>query len=204
MTNLSPHVLASKWSHQNCCSRCSPAHVEREQLSSASEPPGVNATISSQTTYRSQRAPKSPKLLQVRGQIEAPTPIFYSNFVSVTTISLKAALRQSCRSVSITTFPVAICVTLSLARLADNDPMQFCNSAPSPLRRSGATGRGQLLFTTILSKTTFRSQRPPRRHDDDLVPASSPSTHPVERCCAACCDSAAFGPLELTSGLTMA
>ena len=95
MTNLSPHVLASKWSHQNCCSRCSPAHVEREQLSSASEPPGVNATISSQTTYRSQRAPKSPKLLQVRGQIEAPTPIFYSNFVSVTTISLKAALRQS-------------------------------------------------------------------------------------------------------------
>ena len=62
MTNLSPHVLASKWSHQNCCSRCSPAHVEREQLSSASEPSGVNTTISSQTTYRSQRAPKSPKL----------------------------------------------------------------------------------------------------------------------------------------------
>ena len=31
MTNLSPHVLASKWSHQNCCSRCSPAHVERER-----------------------------------------------------------------------------------------------------------------------------------------------------------------------------
>ena len=29
------------------------------------------------------------EILQARGQIEAPTPIFYSNFVSVTTISPK-------------------------------------------------------------------------------------------------------------------
>jgi hypothetical protein len=48
--------------------------------------------------------------------------------------------------------------------------VKFCTSAPSSLRRSGPTGRRQLSFTTISSKTTFRSQRPPRHHYDDPAP----------------------------------
>ena len=84
-----------------------------------------------------------------------------------------------------------------------NDPVKFRTSAPSSLRRSGPTGRRQLSFTTISSKTTFRSQRPPRHHYDDPAPPDAqvplrcpgraqtlPFAFSVGRRCAACCDSA--------------
>ena len=68
MTNLSPHVLASKWSHQNCCSRCSPAHVERERCGRAKvaqmhpgnipqRPGSVPATSRQQRRAHQQAAP---------------------------------------------------------------------------------------------------------------------------------------------------
>ena len=91
-----------------------------------------------------------------------------------------------------------ICATLQ----PYNDPVKFCTSAPSSLRRSGPTGRRQLSFTTISSKTTFRSQRPPRHHYDDPAPPDAqvplrcpgraqtlPFAFSVGRRCAACCNS---------------
>ena len=64
MTNLSPHVLASKWSHQNCCFRCSPAHVERERCGRAK----VAQMHPGNIPY------------QVRGRSEPPTGIILPNF----------------------------------------------------------------------------------------------------------------------------
>ena len=50
-------------------------------------------------------------------------------------------------------------------------------TAQTSLRRSGPNGRGQLSFTTISSKTTFRSQRPPRHSYDDPVPPGASSCY---------------------------
>ena len=165
--NLSPHVLASGWSHQNCCSRCSPAHVERERCGGpkvAQMHPGniPQRPGSVPATSRQQRPGSVPAASQQRPGSSVP----HTNKQHPDTDKQHPDTDKQHPH----TVPATTCRSQRAPKCHYNDlvpdNLPVPASAQLALQRSRASERSGVI-------TTIWSQPLPRCYYDDLVPASA-------------------------------